>query len=117
VDIPQQTLQSTLIISALTIGFVVGVGNVTAAIRSRALAPWNMPTMLRSIPLISFLWKLVLKLEFISSRSPLFFFVHLLQCHQQPSESKLCNFYYAYHMLKLEDRGPHMEVLSLDLHL
>jgi hypothetical protein len=29
--------------------------------------------MLRYIPLISFLWKLVLKLEFISSQSPLFF--------------------------------------------
>jgi hypothetical protein len=69
------------------------------------------------IPLISFLWKLVLKLEFISSRSPLFFFVHLLQCHQQPTESKLCGFYCAYHMLKLKDSGPDMEVVSWDLHL
>jgi hypothetical protein len=44
-----------------------------------------MSQSLRYIPLISFLCKLVLKLDFISSRSPLFFFVHLLQCHQQPS--------------------------------
>jgi hypothetical protein len=97
--------------------FVVGVGNVIAAIRSRALAPWNMLKILRYIALISFMWKLVLKLEFISSRSPLFFIVHLLQCHQQPTGSKLCGFYCAYHMLKLKDRGPHMEVLSWDLHL
>jgi hypothetical protein len=71
----------------------------------------------RYIPLISFPWKLVLKLEFISSRSPLFFFVHLLQCHQQPTESKFCGFYCACHLLKLKDRGPNMEVLSWDLHL
>jgi hypothetical protein len=32
-----------------------------------------MSKMLRYISLIFFLWKLVLKLEFISSRSPLFF--------------------------------------------
>jgi hypothetical protein len=75
VEVPQQTVQSILINSALTIVacFVVGVGNVTSAIRSCALAPWNMLKMLRYIPLISFLWKLVLKLEFISSRSPLLF--------------------------------------------
>jgi hypothetical protein len=78
VDVSQQTVQSILINSALTIVscFVVGVGNVTAAIRSCALAPWNTSKMLRYIPLIFFLWKLVLKLEFILSRSPLFFFVH-----------------------------------------
>jgi hypothetical protein len=107
-------MQSILINSALTIVacFVVGVGNVTAPIRSCPATPWNMSKM----P-ISFLWKLVLKLEFISSRSPLFFFVHLLQCHQQPAESKLCDFCCAYHMLKLKDRGPDMEVLSRDLHL
>jgi hypothetical protein len=118
VDDPQQTVQSILINSALIIVacFVVGVGNVTATIRSRTLAPWNMLKMLRYIPLISFLWKLVLKLEFISSRSTLFLFVYLLQCHQQPTESKLYGFYCAYHMLKLKNRGPYMEVLSWDLH-
>jgi hypothetical protein len=119
VDVPQQTVHSILINSVLTIVacFVVGVGNVTAAKRSCcAMAPWNTSKMLRYIPLISFLWKLVLKLEFISSRSPLFFFVHLLQCHQQPTGSRLC-FYCAYHMLQLKDSGPHMEVLSWDLHL
>jgi hypothetical protein len=112
-------VQSVLINSAITIVacFVVGVGHITAVIRSCALAPWNMSKMLRYIPIISFLWKLVLKLEFISSRSPLFFFVHLLQCHQQPTGSKLCDFYCGYHMLKLKDSGPHMEVLSWDLHL
>jgi hypothetical protein len=73
--------------------------------------------MLRYIPLISFLWKLVLKLEFISSRSPLFFFVHLLQCHQQPTGFRLRGFYCAYHMLQLKESGPRMEVLSWDLHL
>jgi hypothetical protein len=110
-------VHSILINSALTIVpcFVVGVGNVTAVKRSCALAPWNMSKMLRYVPLISFLWKLVLKLEFISSRSPLFFFVHLLQCHQQPTESRLCGFYCAYHMLKLKDSDPHMEVLSWNL--
>jgi hypothetical protein len=68
-DVPQQTVQSILTNSALTIVacFVVGVGNVTSAIRSHALAPSNMSKMLRYIPLISFQWKLVLKLEFISS--------------------------------------------------
>jgi hypothetical protein len=45
------------------------------------LAPWNASKMLRYMPLISFLWKLVLNLEFISSPLPLFFFVHFLQCH------------------------------------
>jgi hypothetical protein len=57
VDDPQQTVQSILINSALIIVacFVVGVGNVTATIRSRTLAPWNMLKMLRYIPLISFL--------------------------------------------------------------
>jgi hypothetical protein len=78
---------------------------------------WNMSKMLIYISLISIMWKLVLKLEFISSRSPLFFFVNLLQYHQQPVESKLCGFYCAYHMLKLKDRGPDMEVLYWDLHL
>jgi hypothetical protein len=66
---------------------------------------------------ISFLWKLVLKLESISSRSPLFFFVHLLQFHQQPTGFNLRGFYCAYHMLKLKDSDPHMEVLSWDPHL
>jgi hypothetical protein len=42
------------------------------------LGPWNTSKILRYRPLISFLWKLILKLEFISSRSPLFFFLHLL---------------------------------------
>jgi hypothetical protein len=110
-DVPQQTVQSILINSSLTIVacFVVGLENVTAAKRSScALAPWNTS---------SFLWKLVLTLEFISSRSPLFFFVHLLQCHQQPTGSKLCGFCCAYHMLQLKESGPHMEVFSLDLHL
>jgi uncharacterized membrane protein len=81
VDVSQQTVQSILINSVLTIValFVVGLGNVTAAKRSCcALAPWNTSKMLRYIPLISFMWKPVLKLEFISSHSPLFFFVHLL---------------------------------------
>jgi hypothetical protein len=81
VDVPQQTVQSILINSVLTIVacFVVGLGNVIAAKRSSCtLAPWNTSKMLKYIPLISFLWKLVPKLEFISSRSPLFFFVHLL---------------------------------------
>jgi hypothetical protein len=80
-DIPQQIVQSILINSVLTIVscFVVGVGNVTATKRSCCvLAPWNTSKMLRYTPLISILWKLVLKLEFISSRSPLFSFVHLL---------------------------------------
>jgi hypothetical protein len=110
-------VQSIFINSALTIAacFVVGVGNVTATIRSHALAPWTMSKMLRYITLIYFLWKLVLNLEFISTRSPLFFFVHLLQCHKQPTESKLRGFYCAYHMLKLKDRGLDMEVLSWDL--
>jgi hypothetical protein len=40
-----------------------------------------------------------------------------LQCHQKPTESKLCGFYCAYHMPKLKDRGLGMEVLSWDLHL
>jgi hypothetical protein len=73
--VPQQTVQSILINSVLTIVdcFVVGLGYVTAAKSSRALVPWNTSKMLRYIPLIFFLWKLVLKLEFISSRSPLFF--------------------------------------------
>jgi hypothetical protein len=112
-------VQSILINSALTIVacFVAGVGNVTATKRSRALAPWNASKMLRYIPLISFQWKLVLKLEFNSSRSPLCFFIHLLQYHQQPTGSKLCGFYCAYHILKLEDSGPHIEVLSWDIHL
>jgi hypothetical protein len=57
------------------------------------------------------------KVQFISSRSPLFFFVHLLQCHEQPTRSRLCGFYCAYHMLQLKDSGPYMEVLSWDLHL
>jgi hypothetical protein len=62
-------VQGILFNSAITIVacFVVGVGNVTTAKRSRALARWNMSKMLRYIPLISFLLKLVLKLEFISS--------------------------------------------------
>jgi hypothetical protein len=46
--------------------------------RSCPVAPWDMSKILRYIPLISFMWKLVLKLEFIFSRSPLLFFVHLL---------------------------------------
>jgi hypothetical protein len=69
-DIRQQTVQSILINNVQTIVacFVVGVGNVTAAKRSFcALAPCNTSKMLRYIPLISFLWKLVLKIEFISS--------------------------------------------------
>jgi hypothetical protein len=81
------------------------------------LAPWNMSKMLRYIPLISFRWKLVLKLKFISSRSPLFFFVHLLQCHQQPTGSRLCGFYCAYHMLRLKESNQNMKVLYWDLHL
>jgi hypothetical protein len=32
-----------------------------------------------------------------------------LQCHQQPTESKLCDFYCAYHMHKLKYSGPHTE--------
>jgi hypothetical protein len=56
-------------------------------------------------------------LEFISSRSPLFFFVSLLQCHQQPTGSRLYGFYCAYHMLQLKYNGTHMKVLSWDLHL
>jgi hypothetical protein len=63
------------------------------------------------------MWKLVLKLKFISARSPIFFFVYLLQCHQQPVGSKLCGFYCAYHMLKLKERGSDTEVLSWDFHL
>jgi hypothetical protein len=117
---PQQTVHSILINNVLTIVacFVVGLGKVTAAkISSCTLAPWNTSKMLRYIPLISFLWKLVLKLEFISSRSPLFFFVRLLQCHQQPTGSRLCGFYCAYHMLQLKDSSTHMEILSWDLHL
>jgi hypothetical protein len=108
VDVPQQTAQSILINSVLIIVacFVVGIGNVIASKRScSALSPWNTSKMLRYIPLISFLPKLVLKLEFISSQSPLFFFVHLLQCHQQPTGSRLCGFYCAYHMLQLKDSG------------
>jgi hypothetical protein len=29
-----------------------------------------------------------------------------LQCHQQPTGSKLYGFYCAYHMLKLKDNSP-----------
>jgi hypothetical protein len=116
---PQQTVQSTLINSVLTIVacFVVGLGNVTAAKRSScALAPWNTSKMLRYITLISFLWKLVLKFSlFLLDHH--YFFVRLLQCHQQPTGSRLCGFYCAYYMLQLKDSGPHMEVLSWDLHL
>jgi hypothetical protein len=46
-----------------------------------------------------------------------FVFVRLLQCHQQPTGSRLCSFYYAYHMLQLKHSSTHMEVLSWDLHL
>jgi hypothetical protein len=119
-NIPQQTVQIILINSVLTIVacFVVGLGNVTTAKRSScALAPWNTSKMLRYIPHISFFWNLVLKLAFISSRSPLFFFVHLLQCHQQPTRSRLWGLYFAYLMLQLKESGPHMVVLSWDLHL
>jgi hypothetical protein len=42
-DVPQQTVQSILINSFLTIVtcFVIGLGNVTAAKIYCALAPWN----------------------------------------------------------------------------
>jgi hypothetical protein len=46
VDGPQQTVQSILINSVLTIVdcLVVGLGNVTVAKSSRALVPWKVHT-------------------------------------------------------------------------
>jgi hypothetical protein len=60
-DVPQQTVQSILINSVLTIidCFVAGLENLTATKSSCTMSPWNTSKMLRYIPLISFMWKLV----------------------------------------------------------
>jgi hypothetical protein len=111
-------VQSILINSALTIiaCFVLGVGNVTAVIRSCALAPWNMSKMLRYIPLISFMWKLVLKLElFLLDHHYFSLYIYCSATNNLLDPNSAASI--AYHMLKLKDSDPHMEVLSWDLHL